>query len=437
MKIINKHNDVILKMFQPHKKYDLNNLRLFKYVFVLDIDDGRLLYNSLTKEMILLENDEYPIDYLFEHRFLVNNDFDDMRLCNEVRNIACQLYQTNKLSSYTILTTTDCNARCFYCYEIGCEKINMSLDTAKDVVKYIVSKITDDDKVKLAFFGGEPLFNDVVIDYICKGLDDLGIKYESSMISNGYLFDEDRVNKASTLWNLKKVQITLDGTKDIYNQRKAYIYNTDAFDVVINNIKRLLENKIRVTIRLNLDNSNYDDLNNLVDYLADTFGDNKYLRVYSHVIFQNYLNNNNNEEYINNLYDKQIQLTKHIKEKNLSRSIKLNNKPRINNCMADSGNSVVILPDGKLHNCEHFVDGETWGSIYDDSNRISELKKWRSIRNNKDYCKDCKLYCDCINLVNCPNTNDKCYKGMINERVNSIIESMIKTYEDYKNESKE
>ena len=41
------------------------------------------------------------------------------------------------ITGYTIFPTTDCNARCFYCFELDRSRIPMSVETARKVVRYI------------------------------------------------------------------------------------------------------------------------------------------------------------------------------------------------------------------------------------------------------------------------------------------------------------
>jgi UTP--glucose-1-phosphate uridylyltransferase len=87
------------------------------------------------------------------------------------------------------------------------------------------------------------------------------------MTSNGYLFDEKLVTKAVHSWNLEDIQITLDGTENVYNKTKNYIYkNTNAFKRVIDNIGLLLKAGVRVMIRLNIGEHNKEDLYELVKY---------------------------------------------------------------------------------------------------------------------------------------------------------------------------
>ena len=67
---------------------------------------------------------------------------------------------------------------------------------------------------------------------------------------------------------MKSIQITLDGPENVYNSTKAYVSSTvSPYQRVLKNIDLLLRNKVRVAIRLNLDQHNIDDLRDLVDDL--------------------------------------------------------------------------------------------------------------------------------------------------------------------------
>ena len=93
-------------------------------------------------------------------------------------------------------------------------------------------------EVSLSWFGGEPLYNMEAIDIICRRLEDKSVAFHSKMISNGYLFDKEIVRKANEDWKLRNVQITLDGTEDVYNKTKAFIYKgINAFKRVIGTVQ--------------------------------------------------------------------------------------------------------------------------------------------------------------------------------------------------------
>ena len=123
--------------------------------------------------------------------------------------------------------------------------------------------------------------NPQVIDLVCDRLKD-NARFE--MISNASLVDKvgmDRIKK----WKIEKIQITLDGTNDVYNKIKNYIDLPNAFEHVVNNIAELIANGVVVTIRLNYNHNNVPDILNLIHFLADRFPQREYLRVYAAHLF--------------------------------------------------------------------------------------------------------------------------------------------------------
>ena len=83
----------------------------------------------------------------------------------------------------------------------------MSVETAhKTATRLHRAPLRGQQQAHLAWFGGEPLYNAQVIDLICNDLVERGIGYESSMISNGFLFDEKLIKRAAELWRLRQIQ---------------------------------------------------------------------------------------------------------------------------------------------------------------------------------------------------------------------------------------
>lgn len=341
-----------------------HGLRWMHYVLAQPVEGGVLVFHTLTRALLLLTPEEYAApDNLPELRdgwFRVPQEMDDMKYADQVRFIRRTMWkEPEHITSYTIFTTTDCNARCFYCYEMGRSRIPMSAETAHKAAAYIAAHCGG-EKVHLHWFGGEPLFNKQVIDIICTDLTEKGIVYESMMISNGYLFDGATVEQAVSHWKLKSVQITLDGTEEIYNRSKAFIYKDgqSPYQVVLANIQRLLDAGVSVHIRLNMDEHNADNLMELADELHERFGGKGKFSVYSHTLFE-FAGSKTHiraQEERRQLYQKQQRLRKKLDDCGIGASYYLRQKLRIRQCMADSGGSLTILPNGELGLCEHYSE---------------------------------------------------------------------------------
>ena len=111
--------------------------RSMYYVVEQPVDEGLLLYHTMTKALLLLTPDEAEtykttpaaLPQLIEQWFLVPESHDDRLLSRQIRNVAKTVAKpVTAITHYTIMTTTDCNARCFYCFEMGQPRIPMGDD---------------------------------------------------------------------------------------------------------------------------------------------------------------------------------------------------------------------------------------------------------------------------------------------------------------------
>ena len=144
--------------------------RWTSHVVFQEVEDGTLAFNTLTRELALLSPEEFgsPDECLElrERWFRVPASIDDKSSADLVRLVLESLHQRPEhVTTYHVFTTMDCNARCFYCYEKGRARPTMSVGTAHKTADYIV-RHCGGNKVRLAWFGGEPLYNAQVIDLI-------------------------------------------------------------------------------------------------------------------------------------------------------------------------------------------------------------------------------------------------------------------------------
>ena len=403
MKIIIPTASTFEQVVGRQKRADGERYRLMTYVVQQPVNDGLLLYNTLTCSMVLLSPDEAADitaqQELIDRWFLVPQEHDDQKLCRQVRQMAALLTPAPKVvTTYTILPTTGCNARCFYCYEQGTRPVTMTAETASKVVRYIVAH-RGSETVHISWFGGEPLVNAKVIDQICTELCEQGVPFRSEMVSNGYLFDADKVQRARDLWQLRRVQITLDGTEQTYNRIKAYVHQgVNAFERVLTNISMLTAAGIRVIIRLNVDKHNIGEMAELAELLHQHFGSNEHLSVYSHELFGERTPEDNAT-----LFAQRMQLEQQIAKHGILRIKELPKDIHLNQCMADNDGSVVIAPDGHLGKCEHFIDREFFGHIDSEERDIAIIRKFKERRAEIEACATCPFYPQCYRLVMCEN----------------------------------
>lgn len=449
MNIIQPANvDILSKLermfwnFKDNIKY-----KIASYVIESEAEDGtKILFNDVTKEIIALEpEDDIFTQFFLLRLFIVPEDFNDKLIPLMIRGI----YESQRPlriepDGYTILTTTACNARCFYCYEKGHVQKPMSERTANDVADFIIANYrrkypenADGGRtVGISWFGGEPLFRKRCINIICEKLKNAGIPYSSSMISNGYLFNEETVKEAVNLWNLGSVQITVDGTEEVYNKTKAYIYKgKNAYETVLNNIKRLTDSGITVSIRINIGMFNIDDSRKLVAILCDRFKGNSLIKIYPHILYETEGNDITDDEKLRMVYECIKEIENTVSELGFGAFKKpFDNVYSDFHCMADSGRHLCILTDGGLTLCEHYIDSDKICTIYDfpDNIDISKVKMYREIIEPYPQCYECPLLMDCSYLKVCADSKTSCDKWRKDRLLSIYKRKAVEKYEEYK-----
>ena len=372
--------------------------------------EGELLCNTLTGELLLREHGEDETALrpeLIRRRFLVPQEFDEYGYAKQLREIL-RLTKREKpgLRSFLIYTTLDCNARCYYCYELGRARPVMSADTARRVADFILQN-RGEGEVHLHWFGGEPLFNRPVIDSISAALRAENVPFRASMISNGYLFDEAAVRAAREDWMLRRVQITLDGTEEVYNRAKAFIYREGSpYRRVLGNIARLTEAGIRVTVRMNLGRDNAEDLLRLCDELDRGFPDKRNLRAYV-ALLKDYghvpMDLGETEPRLAAF----CTLSRRLRELGLSAAAGTIGAMRLNHCYADNDACIGILPDGRLTRCEHETENHLVGSIDAPLPKPADYAAWKE-RVSVPACRACPHAPGCTELKKCPGSGGTC-----------------------------
>lgn len=225
-----------------------------KYVLRVDHEGNTALHNVVTGQLVLLDRDEIDVinslptgyapvmDALIADHYLVPEAYDEHKQVVNLRSVLRAMMPKPKyITHYTILPTTACNARCYYCFEQGVKPVTMTGETADQVVKFIAEHCGPEKTVRISWFGGEPTIAAHRIDQICNGLMAKGITFVSDITSNGYLFDVNMVSRAHDLWHIKSIMISVDGVGQTYNKVKAYLdTHDDPYERVMRNVGLLL-----------------------------------------------------------------------------------------------------------------------------------------------------------------------------------------------------
>lgn len=284
-----------------------------------------------------------------------------------------------------VAPTMACNFSCPYCYESAKSGI-MSVEIQDKIISMAEDFARSGQKIKITWFGGEPLLAKEVIYRTSERLIEIceknKVEYEATIITNGYLLDEATVRKLKE-YRVSEAQITLDGLPATHNQKRRLKNNTGdpTFDQIVENIILAKKHGIAPAIRINIDKQTQTELKQLVELMIEKgLGEDLYL---------GYLEGNtdsckgyaanclSHEEFAKTYVDyEKLLLAKNLKP----------GYPLLHHtyCGADYLYSYVIEPNGNMYKC--------WNEVGIDKYRIGNIGTCEDyeqfIRNpNENYAK--------------------------------------------------
>lgn len=353
---------------------------------------------------------------ILQKRGYITNKTKDKEV-EHVERIAHALHKRDEIlyKSFTWVVTYNCNFRCPYCFEKRENKDSSHrIVFTKEQVDRTFAAMNEIEHRKqlqspiITLYGGEPLLkeNKEIVTYIVQEGKKRGYKFHA--ITNGYDLDSFLDLLSPDL--IYQLQITIDGTKQLHNQKRKHFEDPDSFDKIISNIKLIFQRKLNVNIhiRVNVDNHNLNDFKALYSYFEQiAFLTYKNFKVYSALIQNNeevqgqdkndvdflseseYLKGNENMGTISscagyNIIYKKIHLALTSK-----RAIPLTAV----HCTAQTG-EYVFTPLKEIYPCWEVIGNKKFqiGSIREDSiiwNK-EELEKWHSHDVTSFTCKYCK-----------------------------------------------
>jgi uncharacterized protein len=405
-------------------------LKVSEYNFIWPIEDNEyaVIYNSFTgaamelnkKYLGLLEKNSQTAlepeeqqnklaNELKANGFLIDEYIDERKIL-KYRNYK-EKY-SREILSLTILPTFCCNLKCFYCYEDRTRIENMTPQVEEKVLEFVSKSLLGVKKIHVCWFGGEPLVAWDTIRRMTKKLLELAeennCSYTATMVSNGYLLDDDKISSFKEL-RIDNIQITLDGTPALHSARKGIKGDPDAnFHFILQNIRKLLEAKIKVRIRINIDKNNVSAMEELLALLSkaelkDAFIYPAMIEPYTKLCSDVENTCLRRDEF----KDVVIRFHKMLLEKGLKKDLsEALPTPKGNSCVYDQINSYSIAPDGYVYKCWNTIGNKeaAIADVLDRDGEDTEKKRqvMRKIENmtwdpfENPECMECKLLPVCM-----------------------------------------
>lgn len=337
-----------------------------------------------------------------------------------VARVAKVLHQKDKIlyKHFTWIVTYNCNFRCPYCFECrdakDSEKHIAFTKEMTDKAYQAMEKIEPRKELRntvITLYGGEPLLkeNKEIVRYIVEEGCKRGYKFMA--ITNGY--DLDCFLDLLSPEKIYKIQITIDGTKEIHNSKRIHIQDHNTFDKILSNIKLAQSTNVQVVVRVNTDNQNIKDflkLNTL--FKEQGFTENKNFKIYS-ALLRNNTNISSNEKKSLDFLSASSFFNKHKEMGTMSMCADYGTFQKIYNaiskgepisfrsvfCPSQSG-AYVFDPVGHIYPCWETIGEKEFqiGEYSMEQINWDEEKKQKWQRQNissSDKCKHCKyaLFC--------------------------------------------
>lgn len=329
--------------------------KLNPFVHIFRRNNIVALFNSLTLSTIYIPEKKYenillspPAD-MIQDSFFVNGNFDAI---NYLKKYSQKINEKHDLGIAYFLVTSQCNFKCDYCFvETRFENKHNTFMSKEIAYKGIRLIKRNTNKIKIIFYGGEPLLNFEVIKYIVDEAANNNLEAKYSIITNG-----STINKAIIKFlkdNNISLSVSLDGLKDTNDKARKYKNNRGTFDRIKKTLKILKNENIQFGISCTISPYNMNKPDEILEILDEFdirgFGYN-ILSENKNVI----LSKKEHVQLIENLlsaeniiYDKNI-----IEDRIINRKLRpfVEKKNWLRDC-AGYGYQIVVTPDGKVGTC--------------------------------------------------------------------------------------
>lgn len=355
-------------------------------------------------------------DALFAHliagSFVVDEDFDELAFIEEQYNRERQRSQF----LLTILPTFGCNLGCDYCF-VGKKSGAMNRERQDQLIAFVSERFSSQQFPNMAvdWFGGEPLLALGAIEYLSQAFLDLCSRYDTGysaqVITNGTMIS-DKAVEVMTHCGVDRLQITLDGLREIHDQRRpSKLRVLSSFEQTILGLEKALS-KFVIRLRINVDKHNLEDAWRLLEFFAAQgwLGTDKTFYPYLARIspFTDACAAVATEVCtIDEFQETNIQWMKRLHDYGVPvafQGLYQFPEPKLYNCGAIGSNGFIFNPNGEIHKCGLAVDdsNEAIGMLGEEldvnHSNAAKWKEWSPFAN--PVCRDCEFLPSC--LGGCP-----------------------------------
>ena len=167
--------------------------------------------------------------------------------------------------------TRACCLRCDYCYMADHNAVTMAPETAEATVDWLLRNSGSQERVKIHFFGGEPLMApdlmEQLVAYGKRQAKEAGKQMTFGMTTNLVLADKDRVAWAKRLG--MTFHTSIDGAPAAHDKHRVFPNGTGSCQIVAENARHVLAEYPNITARATVSPDTAPHLYESVLFLAE------------------------------------------------------------------------------------------------------------------------------------------------------------------------
>lgn len=415
------------------------NLVKSKYLFstIRSIGNNKevfLLFSGRTAKNIVVTQDVFynvinnNVDCLSEsikeklihHKILVFSDENELvEINNENRSFLSKT--PNECLYISIQPTAACQLACDYCGQAHSKKF-LDESHIHSILRRIDQKLSLSvfKELRIGWFGGEPLcaLNNMRIlnEKLKEMANSHNVQYRGQITTNGYALSSDIYEKLKNVYNIYKIEVTLDGSKKFHDQRRVKCNGEGSFDRIFQNILSIVSSDMYdfktcpISIRCNVDERNIEGVMPLMKLLVEKDLQSKVLFYTAPVV--SWSNNGaGSEEGHLSLGKHSTDFIAYMIENGFHVGI-LPTRSAPYACLGTDEYAEMYDADGYIYDCSetsysdyYAQQGYILGNVLDDDVPLNKGSKIRTVPEklmNEEIteCKECKFYPLCGGM--CP-----------------------------------
>lgn len=205
---------------------------------------GRTGKNILVSKKVfsIVENGKFTtlqpkvLEILISEKVLVPSTEDELDEINKENKVRLSKKSTDRLY-VSIQPTAACQLACDYCGQAHSRKF-LTDSLIEQIVCRIKQKISlkDTKSLEIGWFGGEPLMAFSKMKKLNEQLKDIAIsrnlKYTGHITTNGYALSPSIYKMLKEEFNVYRIEITLDGSKEFHDKRRVTTSGIGSFDII-------------------------------------------------------------------------------------------------------------------------------------------------------------------------------------------------------------